>query len=72
MKIEITEKTIKINVDGKLQQFAEGDIVTVSDEVGNLCCAHGWAKDTAGTVATGARVAGVSKLAPASIKQKIK
>jgi hypothetical protein len=33
----------------------EGDIITVPDEVGARWCALGWAKDTAGVVATGER-----------------
>ena len=32
-----------------------GDIITVPDAIGSHWCAHGWAKDVAGTVATGER-----------------
>jgi len=39
-----------------------GDIITVPDEVGARACAHGWARDVTGAVATGDRVPGVSTL----------
>jgi hypothetical protein len=57
MRIEALEN---FNV-GDLRVTA-GDIITVDDKVGQHVCAHGWAKDAAGTVPTGTRVPGVSTL----------
>ena len=71
MKIEITEETIKLNVDGKLVNFVKGDVSTVSDEVGNICLGHGWAKDVDGVVETGERKPGANgPLVPDKVNQK--
>ena len=73
MKIEITEEIIKLNVDDRLQTYTKGDTVTVSDEVGQLCCEHGWAKDVDGNVSTGERVAGVNvRIQPDAVSQDVK
>ncbi|MGI9202660.1 MAG: hypothetical protein ACR2Q3_01550 [Woeseiaceae bacterium] len=72
MKILITEKVIKVNVGGKLQTFAEGDQVTVDDDIGHLCVANGWAEDLEGKVKTGERVPGASgEIVPDTIAQKV-
>ena len=71
MKIEVTEEVLKINVGGQLVTFAKGDQVTVDDDIGELACAHGWAKDLAKKVKTGDRVPGASsKIVPDTITQK--
>jgi hypothetical protein len=49
MKIEV----LSTFLDGK-ERFEAGDIRTVDDERGARFVANGWAKDTAGRVATGA------------------
>jgi hypothetical protein len=36
-------------------RLTAGDVVTVPDDAGAAFCAAGWAKDTAGVVATGER-----------------
>ena len=50
---------VKILEDGGIrhggQHFANGDEVTVSDEVGEAWCGAGWAKDLDGNVETGER-----------------
>lgn len=50
MKIEALED---IKSGGYL--LTAGDSITVPDDIGAHWCAHGWAKDTAGTVPTGER-----------------
>ena len=73
MKIEILENEIKLNVDGKLQRNVKGDIVTVTDEIGAICCQYGWAKDADGTIETGERKPGANgPVVPDGVKQKIK
>lgn len=48
MKIEV----LNTFLDG-MERFEAGDIRTVDDERGARFVANGWAKDTAGRVATG-------------------
>lgn len=67
MRIEVTEDFLKS--DGYI--LVAGDIITVPDEVGAAWCALGWAKDTAGIVATGERVVLDASLIVHSAKQTV-
>lgn len=72
MKIKITESEIKLNVDGQLVTYHEGDQVTVSDAIGELCVRHGWAEDLDGNIETGARIPGAAPITVNSLAQKSK
>lgn len=50
MRVEIAKG---LKSDGYVLEA--GDQVTVPDEIGERWCAHGWAADTAGKIATGER-----------------
>ena len=54
-----------IKTDGYV--LNKGDRLTVPYEVGAKCCAHGWAKDTAGTVTTGERKVFKAVVQPANV-----
>jgi hypothetical protein len=64
------QKTIQIEAletiktDGYILNI--GDRLTVPYEIGAKCCAHGWAKDTSGAVATGERTVVKAVVAPAN------
>jgi len=84
MKIRITEPNqtdadgnpqpaLKLNIGGKLQPFYNGDEVTVDAAVGTVACAHGWAEDIDGQVATGERKPGASgPVEPTPVKQTVR
>ncbi len=71
MKIRVTEKSIKLNVDNRLQVFQEGDEVTVEDKVGTMCVSQGWADDIDGNTETGPRVPGAVAVQPDNVKSEI-
>ena len=52
MKVEVTEKKLR---DAGFN-LAEGDTITVPDEIGKAWCRRGWAKDVDGKVPTGPRI----------------
>lgn len=58
-------------VEGRMLILAEGDVVTVRDEVGAYFCQQGWAEDVAGVCPTGERKPGVVKLTPDQVTQVI-
>lgn len=71
MRIKVTEETLKLNIDGKLVAFHEGDQVTVDEDIGRLACAHGWAEDLDGNVETGERIPGASgEIVPDNVEQQ--
>ncbi len=71
MKIEITEEVIKLNVGGKLQVYNKGDVVTVEDPIGELCCQHGWGLDVDGAVPSNERKPGANgKVVPDNVVTK--
>lgn len=51
MKVEILE--VRLSSDGYVGE--QGDRLTVPDQVGAKWCAHGWARDLDGAIATGER-----------------
>lgn len=56
MRVEILEERLSSEDSaGRHHLLGKGDIVTVPDDTGADWCAHGWAKDVAGKVATGER-----------------
>ena len=66
-KITVTEKTLKLNVNGQLQVYTEGDSVSVEDQIADICIKHGWADDTDGDMETGPRIPGASGDTPLQI-----
>lgn len=60
MRVKITEKKLK----DAGYDLAEGDSITVSDDLGRTWCGHGWAKDLDGKVASGERKVTGAQLQP--------
>lgn len=57
MQVKILEERLSsTDSDGRHHLLSRGDIITVPDDTGADWCAHGWAEDVAGGVATGERV----------------
>lgn len=63
MKIEILE-----NVKHERELYAEGDVRTVTAELGAYFCACGWARDVDGVVETGDRDLAPKVVAPDGAK----
>jgi len=64
MRVLINEKRLS-DLDpatGQHYLLAEGDTITVPDDVGARWCAYGWASDVEGKVATGERVEGAREV----------
>lgn len=68
MRVEITEK--KLRDAG--YNLAEGDVVTVPDEVGKAWCSHGWCRDVDGKVPTGERKVTGAEIQPAKSRHTAK
>jgi len=66
MKIEILEK-----IKHERDVFEEGDIRTVTDELGAYFCKAGWAKDVDGKVPTSERDIHHVMLAPDNVVHKV-
>lgn len=69
MRVEILEERLSSeDSTGRHHLLGKGDIITVPDDTGTDWCAHGWAKDVAGKVATGERIAGAASVQPQKSK----
>ena len=57
IQVEVLEESLKSKdrETGERYNLSKGDVVTVSDALGQHWCAQGWAKDVAGKVKTGER-----------------
>lgn len=63
MIVEILEAALNDRdpATGDHYRLAQGDVVTVPDYMGARWCMNGWAKDTAGIVATVERIPGARR-----------
>jgi hypothetical protein len=69
MRVEILEEKLSSEDSaGRHHLLGKGDIITVPDDTGAEWCAHGWAKDVAGEVATGERRTDGASLTPTNTK----
>lgn len=66
MKIEMLEDVLH----GR-EQFSEGEVRLVDEDVGQYFCSNGWANDLEGKVETGERRTDHATLTPDSVAQKM-